>query len=72
MMPLKAEQKNELIETAIHAREWAYAPYSHYAVGAALLTASGKVYEGVNIENAALPHHHVRGTRGSLQGRIRR
>ncbi len=54
-MPLKAEQKKELIESAIHAREWAYAPYSHYAVGAALLTASGKVYEGVNIENAAFP-----------------
>jgi cytidine deaminase len=54
-MPLNAEQKKNLIETAIHAREWAYAPYSHYAVGAALLTASGKVYEGVNIENAAFP-----------------
>lgn len=54
-MPLQAEQKKELIERAIHAREWAYAPYSHYAVGAALLTASGKVYEGVNIENAAFP-----------------
>lgn len=37
----------------MHAREWAYAPYSHYRVGAALLTASGKIYEGVNIENAA-------------------
>jgi cytidine deaminase len=54
-MPLKPEQKKDLIESAIHAREWAYAPYSHYAVGAALLTASGKVYEGVNIENAAFP-----------------
>jgi cytidine deaminase len=54
-MPLKPEQKKDLIESAIQAREWAYAPYSHYAVGAALLTASGKVYEGVNIENAAFP-----------------
>lgn len=54
-MPINTEQKKDLIETAIHAREWAYAPYSHYAVGAALLTASGKVYEGVNIENAAFP-----------------
>ena len=54
-MPLNTEQKKDLIESAIHAREWAYAPYSHYAVGAALLTASGKVYEGVNIENAAFP-----------------
>jgi len=54
-MLLNTEQKKGLIECAIHAREWAYAPYSHYAVGAALLTASGKVYEGVNIENAAFP-----------------
>lgn len=54
-MPLNAEQKKDLIESAIHTREWAYAPYSHYTVGAALLTASGKVYEGVNIENAAYP-----------------
>lgn len=54
-MPLKTEQKKELVESAIHAREWAYAPYSHYSVGAALLTASGKVYEGVNIEHAAFP-----------------
>ncbi len=54
-MPLNTEQKKDLVETAIHAREWAYAPYSHYAVGAALLTASGRVYEGVNIENAAFP-----------------
>ena len=54
-MQLNTEQKKDLIESAIHAREWAYAPYSHYAVGAALLTASGKVYEGVNIENAAFP-----------------
>jgi cytidine deaminase, homotetrameric len=30
-------------------------PYSNYAVGAALLTASGKIYDGVNIENAAYP-----------------
>jgi len=54
-MSINKEQKKDLIESAIHAREWAYAPYSHYAVGAALLTASGKVYEGVNIENAAFP-----------------
>jgi cytidine deaminase len=45
--------RTKLIEAAIQARDWAYAPYSHYRVGAALLTASGKIYEGVNIENAA-------------------
>lgn len=52
---LKDEQRQQLVEAAIQAREWAYVPYSNYAVGAALLTESGKVYEGVNIENAAYP-----------------
>ncbi len=32
-----------------------YSPYSHYPVGAALQTASGKIYTGINIENAAYP-----------------
>ena len=53
-MPMN-EAREQLIQIAIEARKWAYAPYSHYAVGAALLTASGKVYDGVNIENAAYP-----------------
>ena len=43
----------ELIELAIKARKNAYIPYSHYAVGAALIAGSGKVYTGCNIENAA-------------------
>ena len=42
----------ELIKLAIEARELAYAPYSHWKVGAALLTKSGKVYKGCNIENS--------------------
>ena len=42
----------ELIKLAIEAREFAYAPYSHWKVGAALLTKSGKVYKGCNIENS--------------------
>lgn len=54
-MNLTAEQKEKLIQAALQVRRWAYAPYSHYAVGAALLTASGRVYDGVNIENAAFP-----------------
>ncbi len=54
-MTLNDEQKEHLIEAALAARKWAYAPYSKYKVGAALLTASGKVYDGVNIENAAYP-----------------
>jgi cytidine deaminase len=48
-------EKHSLIEEAIQARRLAYVPYSKYPVGAALLTASGKVYRGVNIENAAYP-----------------
>lgn len=43
----------QLIETAVKAREMAYAPYSHYKVGAALLAKSGKIYTGCNIENAS-------------------
>ena len=42
-----------LIENAITAKENAYVPYSHFRVGAALLTKSGKIYQGCNIENAA-------------------
>ena len=42
-----------LMEAAVAAMEQAYAPYSGYQVGAALLGADGKVYTGCNIENAA-------------------
>ena len=43
----------ELVNLALQAREKAYVPYSNFMVGAALLTKSGKVYTGCNIENAA-------------------
>ena len=45
--------EQQLVLTAIKAMNNAYVPYSGYRVGAALLTASGKVYTGCNIENAA-------------------
>jgi cytidine deaminase len=47
--------KQELIDKAIEIREKAYVPYSKFPVGAALLTKSGKIYTGCNIENAAYP-----------------
>ena len=43
----------ELLTLAGEARTRAYAPYSHFAVGAALLSADGSVYTGCNIENAS-------------------
>lgn len=43
----------ELIRQAVNAREYAYAPYSGFKVGAALLCRNGNVYTGCNIENAA-------------------
>lgn len=43
----------ELIREAIAAKEMAYVPYSHFRVGAALLTQDGKIYRGCNIENVA-------------------
>lgn len=45
--------REKLIEKAFEARKQAYAPYSKFAVGAALLTKDGKIYTGCNIENAS-------------------
>lgn len=42
-----------LVAKAYEAMEYAYAPYSKFLVGAAILTADGKVYTGCNIENAS-------------------
>jgi cytidine deaminase len=52
---LTNELTQALIQSALQARQRAYAPYSHYPVGAALLTASGQIFDGCNIENAAYP-----------------
>ncbi len=42
-----------LIQKAVEAKKFAYAPYSNFKVGAALLTADGKIYTGCNIENSS-------------------
>ena len=53
-MEQKAALRRALLERAQEARNSAYAPYSHFQVGAALLCADGAVYAGCNIENAGL------------------
>lgn len=52
-MTQKTEQ--DLIDAAITARDSAYAPYSNFHVGAALVDDQGRMHRGVNVENAAYP-----------------
>ena len=47
------DMNKKLIDEAKRVREFAYAPYSNYAVGAAVLGASGEIYSGCNVENAS-------------------
>src|SRR5699024_4626582 len=49
---MEKAQIQALIRDAFAAKQFAYTPYSHFNVGAALLTKSGKVYTGCNIEHA--------------------
>jgi len=50
---LNRKQRNELLEAAKTVSKFAYAPYSKFKVGAALLTKSGKIFTGCNVENAS-------------------
>ena len=50
---LSRETIEHLCETAVEMRQMSYVPYSHFRVGAALLTEEGKIFTGCNIENAA-------------------
>jgi cytidine deaminase len=52
---LTVDLRTRLIEMASQARQKAYAPYSSYKVGAALLASSGRIFTGCNVENAAYP-----------------
>jgi len=54
-MNLTDEIRQRLIGQAQQARQLAYAPYSNYQVGAALLTRRGDIFSGANVENAAYP-----------------
>jgi len=55
MIDLNDADRQALIDLANEARRRAYAPYSNYLVGAALRTSSGRIFTGVNVENAAYP-----------------
>jgi cytidine deaminase len=55
MLEINEKGKQQLVQSAMEARKRAYVPYSHYPVGAALLSKSGVIYQGANIENAAYP-----------------
>jgi cytidine deaminase len=54
-MSLSEQEKQSLVDLANTARRRAYVPYSHYPVGSSLRTKTGRIFTGVNVENAAYP-----------------
>lgn len=54
-MSITQQEKQSLIDLANTARQRAYVPYSRYPVGASLRTRNGRIFTGVNVENAAYP-----------------
>ena len=54
-MSLTKQEKQALIDLANTARQRAYAPYSKYPVGSSLRTKTGRIFTGVNVENASYP-----------------
>lgn len=52
-MNLNLDIKKELIKKSLEMRKFSYTPYSHFAVGAAILTEDNQIFTGFNIENAA-------------------
>jgi len=55
-MNINQQEKQALVDLANTARQRAYAPYSNYHVGSSLRTKSGRIFTGVNIENAGYSH----------------
>ncbi|MCI0711638.1 MAG: cytidine deaminase [Chloroflexi bacterium] len=55
MAEITPQQEKQLLQAALDVQDLAYAPYSHYHVGAAILLGDGSIAAGCNVENAAYP-----------------
>jgi len=52
---MKPDDEKQLLKAGLAVREPAYAPYSNFAAGAAILDEAGRIHSGCNVENAAYP-----------------